>query len=492
MPPPNAPDVPSYYDPNTGQWMPLAVGESGAYYNPLMAGGQNPYATQAGALYGEEAAAGQRLSAQNILSQIRSRDAQAAASMQSAQQAMRAAGLQADELKERIRQFDITTAEGKRQFDLDFGLDREKFELQRQQLQLQGAEAIINAPRGPADFFAYASRLPSVANAGGSALGNIFGQALQNISGESLASLQQGDVLSNSQLATDLVRASQGGAVSDATSTFLRRSLGVNVPGATQVAQQQAQQQAQAAVPPAMPGVPGAALVAPTGPTNPGGLGAGLGPGGMGLNLEMAGPQPGMLVGGPGQTFEQWLAQNGYDIPHWGQSERGAAEIQGYSRSSDPDIRDNPTYFGQSSGDIAKTTNFLPGIKPIKDMTQLQQQYWEAQRGNQYNLQQAQAAQAGGAGSYLGTGGAAAGGNPLYQALLAGGPSFMQRLGALGGQIPRGYGTSIQEWNRFEPTAQAMYTGLLSEAGLETPEDFLAGVVKAAPNFAPSRMTRMR
>lgn len=54
----------------------------------------------------------------------------------------------------------------------------------------------------------------------------------------------------------------------------------------------------------------------------------------------------------------------------------------------------------------------------------------------------------------------------------------------------RGTDYSWQQWQKLFPTEQQYAMGVLEEAGGETPDDFLAGMRRAAPNFAQSRRAR--
>ena len=56
--------------------------------------------------------------------------------------------------------------------------------------------------------------------------------------------------------------------------------------------------------------------------------------------------------------------------------------------------------------------------------------------------------------------------------------------------LTTGYQTSLQDYNRLDPTAQQMYTGLLNDSGIETPQDFLHNINRASPRFASSQAAR--
>lgn len=87
--------------------------------------------------------------------------------------------------------------ERQRRYDLDA-------EIQRGQLATRRAEALIGAPRGPADWFAYTARLASLQNPN-NPMGGFLGNLLATQSGVPLAQLQAGPVLNNTQYAQALL-----------------------------------------------------------------------------------------------------------------------------------------------------------------------------------------------------------------------------------------------------------------------------------------------
>jgi hypothetical protein len=467
------------------------TGVKGANTTPTYA--SRPYAaTESGTQSGTSNLAGTvganaALNAREILARIAASNASAQASLASARSAADRNGIDLQKLREDARQFDIANTEGRRQFDLKFGIDTQRLQLdyrrlamEEQQAKLAGAQTILNAPRGPADFFAYAARALPAAQAGGSFLENIFGKALENISGESLGQLRQGPVLTNTQLATDMVKASQGGEVSPETATFLKRSLGVSVPPAGTAAAQQAQAQqpapgAAAAVPGAPPAVPTGYVPDPTKPPdwypgrqwqwdqNRGDWFYATQPDDFGVT-----PQAIAEMSATYSPYAKVYATEAYPM-RMGYLDQMKREAEGsvfpVTGMGGGGYKGSPAPIFGSPGARGSMAVSPPGTPaPI------------------------------GATNYTPIGGGGMGGgsaaNPVLDAILGGGRSFMQRLGGL--QLPTGYQTSIQEYNRLAPSVQAMYAGLLGETGLQTQEDFLSGLVKAAPTFGSSRAARLR
>lgn len=103
------------------------------------------------------------------------------------------------------------------------------------------------------------------------------------------------------------------------------------------------------------------------------------------------------------------------------------------------------------------------------------------------------------------TGGAAApqsgGGTPTAATFATGGPyganagsttAAQQMFGGILSRptpttIPQGYRVSAQNWNALSPDEQQMALGYAQEYGGTTPQTFLYGMERAAPNYSPSR-----
>lgn len=105
-------------------------------------------------------------------------------------------------------------------------LDEQK--LQNDQNQFL-ANLISNSGKGFADPFSYAAKLQGLQQSG--TLGNLLGNNLAFASGNSLSQLQQAPNLTNTQLATDLASAQNGGSVTPATAMFMQRMLGAPTAG---------------------------------------------------------------------------------------------------------------------------------------------------------------------------------------------------------------------------------------------------------------------
>ena len=161
-------------------------------------------------------------------------------------------GLDERAFDESIRQFDLSTEEGRRQFNESMVFQRETLQFQReaeeQRNTLGQSNMILNAPRGPADFWAYAARLQGLRD--NNMLTNTLRRSIEGATGTSINQLSNTPVLTNTQLAQDLAGASSGRPASDLTRDFLRRTLGTSsatLAAMDQTATAQAQAQAQAA-----------------------------------------------------------------------------------------------------------------------------------------------------------------------------------------------------------------------------------------------------
>lgn len=93
--------------------------------------------------------------------------------------------------------------------------------------QNQYMNAILNAPKGPADAFSYLAKEQSMGNAY-NPVAQLLGQGIQTATGQSLGSLANQPTLTNTQLASDLVNSQNGGTMSPLTQQFLSRSLQPN------------------------------------------------------------------------------------------------------------------------------------------------------------------------------------------------------------------------------------------------------------------------
>lgn len=118
------------------------------------------------------------------------------------------------QFNEQTRQFDVNTAEQKRQYDLNFGENQRQF----------NTSAVLNAPRGPADWAAYTARMRGLQGGGTmpGAVGSMFDPNAQ-VASFSNGGQATGGVLSN----TDLALAATGqGDPSKLTGTPWQGSFG--------------------------------------------------------------------------------------------------------------------------------------------------------------------------------------------------------------------------------------------------------------------------
>lgn len=138
---------------------------------------------------------------QEALARITLNNAQAQNQLASAQNLVGRLGLDRDTLLNTMRQFDITTQEGQRQFNATLSAQLQQND---RAYQVARAGALLNAPRGPADYFSYTARLNSLRDPTNS-VGQGLGGAIQGASGQSLQQLQSNAPYTNTQMAQDLL-----------------------------------------------------------------------------------------------------------------------------------------------------------------------------------------------------------------------------------------------------------------------------------------------
>ena len=151
-------------------------------------------------------------------------------------------GFDRDKFNEATRQFGVVEQRQREQFGEEMGFKREELGFEREKFggelgfrreelgvkeeagketeRSRRAELVLNAPRGPADFFAYTSRLKGLQESG--ELGDFLGGAMEESSGRSMGELSRGPVLTGTQYAQDMARAARGEQVGQETQGFLQ------------------------------------------------------------------------------------------------------------------------------------------------------------------------------------------------------------------------------------------------------------------------------
>ena len=134
-------------------------------------------------------------------------------------------GLDRNKFEEASRQFNVTNERLKETTEKEFGFKYEELgereRASRESERTRRAEMVLNAPRGPADFFAYTARLKGLQESG--ELGDFLTGEIERSTGTTREQLAQTPVLTETQYAQGMNKLAQGQPANAETQGFLSR-----------------------------------------------------------------------------------------------------------------------------------------------------------------------------------------------------------------------------------------------------------------------------
>jgi hypothetical protein len=432
----------------------------------------------------------------------------AMASMLSAQAAMARLGLDDKislrDLQEKMREFDISTAEGRRQFDQTLAQRAREFDTTENR---ERAALILNAPKGPADAFTYLARMQSLAQRG--FVTDTLRSAIQSATGMTMDQLKQSPVLTNTQLAVGLTDAISGRQMDSNVAGFLSRTFGtpnsavaqaqqvyngqgpITAPTAEQLVSTTNQLQANASQ-------QNAYL---SGPARPEGMSDAWQWDPQRGDFTHSGAEGSTVLWNNGTPLNDTSGLYQFGVPKTGLTQAGYASSPAIRLAADA-VGSGGIAPPAGSGPIGSSGAVqVPEPTPTGDPEQDWRNYaWYV--ANSTFAANAPGSRPGGANTPQELAAmiyAQNYSNPLSQGYTPTSPlgtvPATTGTGGTGSSFllqnpPTGFQTSAQEFGKLEPSTQAAYLNLISESGGEMPEDFLSGLRKGALNFKRSNAVR--